>query len=243
MSLRIGILVCDHVDQDYQEEFGDYDEMFTSLLKAEDDKIQVTVFDLVSDQVPTDVNDCDAYIITGSRLGVYEDIPWIHSAKELVKSIFEAKIPTVGICFGHQLIADALDGKVIKAVDKGHALGVQTWNITDHLDWMGDESLSSFSLNASHQDQVIQLPEGAQLFASSDFCPIAGFQLDSMLAFQGHPEFGRDYTEYLIEKHQKKLDPTSKETTLKSLEIHPDSAMIGYWMMRFIKSKLGQKLT
>lgn len=242
MGLRIGILTCDHVDQAYLEKYGDYPEMFTNLLKAQDISLEVTVYDVISDQLPEDINDCDAYIITGSRYGVYENIPWIYKAKDLVRRIYSAKIPTIGICFGHQLIASALGGNVIKADDKGHALGVQTWEVIDQPNWMGDSSLSSLSLNASHQDQVIKMPDGGNLIAASDFCPIAGFQVNSMLAFQGHPEFDRSYTEFLIDKHQEKLDPVSRLATLESLNKDPDSNLVGSWMVEFIKSQLSKKI-
>ena len=241
MGLRIGILTCDHVDQNYLNKYGDYPDMFAELVKTQDATLEVSVYDLLSSHSPEDITACDAYIITGSRFGVYEDIPWIHKAKELVKRIYDARIPTIGICFGHQLIASALGGDVIKAEDKGHALGVQTWEITHQADWMGDTSLSSLSLNASHQDQVINMPKGAKLFAGSDFCPIAGFQIDSMLSFQGHPEFDRAYTEFLINKHQTKLDPVARVKTLESLERNPDSDIVGRWMVQFIKSELSKK--
>lgn len=243
MNLQVGILACDHVDQNLIDKHGDYSDMFSELVKTQDATIRIRVYDLLTDQFPDDINACDAYIITGSRLGVYEDIPWIYKAKKLVKRIYDAEIPTIGICFGHQLIASALGGEVIKAEDKGHALGVQTWKITNTPDWMGKPSLTSLSLNASHQDQVIKLPEGSHLFAGSDFCPIAGFQVGSMLTFQGHPEFDYAYTKFLIDKHEVKLDVTSKEKTLESLKMQPDSNVVGSWMVNFIKNEIYSKIS
>ena len=81
MSLHIGILACDHVDQEYIAKFGDYPEMFTKLVKAQETAVEISVYSLVTDQFPEDINISDAYIITGSRFGVYEDIPWIYKAK------------------------------------------------------------------------------------------------------------------------------------------------------------------
>jgi GMP synthase-like glutamine amidotransferase len=227
-----------HVDKDKLNLFGDYPEMFAALLQAQDASLKVRTYDLIFGQLPEDIHTCDAYIITGSRFGVYEDIPWIHEAKKLVKRIYDAKIPTIGICFGHQLIASALGGDVIKAENKGHALGVQTWEIVDQPEWMDNSSLTTLSLNASHQDQVIKLPKGGKLFAGSDFCPIAGFQIDSMLTFQGHPEFDRAYTEYLVKKHESKLDSVTLEKTMGSLDNIPNSNTVGSWMVQFIKSVL-----
>jgi len=237
MDLRIGILECDHVVPELQGKYGDYQDMFTDLVQKQDSSLEITVYDLTSDQFPVDLHACDAYFITGSKAGVYEDIPWIHKAKQLVKHIYEAKIPTIGICFGHQLIAESLGGKVVKAEDKGRGLGVQTWQITDKQNWM-DGIPNELSLNACHQDQVIEMPEKSKLFASSDFCPIAGFQTESMLAFQGHPEFDYDYTKHLVEKYHDTQNDEEMQATLKSLALKPDSDLVGEWMVSFIKKQL-----
>ena len=127
-----------------------------------------------------------------------------------------------------------MGGEVIKAEQKGRGLGVQTWQIKNKTDWMKDSSLTSLSLNAGHQDQVIKLPEGGKLFAGSDFCPIAGFEVGSMLAFQGHPEFNNDYIHYLVDSYISELDPVSKEKTSESLKLIPHSEIVGACMVGFI---------
>jgi len=135
-----------------------------------------------------------------------------------VKQLYDAEIPTVGICFGHQLIAESLGGKVIKAEEKGRGLGVQTWEIKSQTPWMKETSTNPLSLNACHQDQVIKLPADSDVLLGSDFCPIAGFQKDSMLGIQGHPEFDTEYTDYLFNKHKETL---SAEATQKTKDSSP----------------------
>lgn len=240
MDLRIGILACDHVDADQQAHYGDYPEMFENLMLAQDNTLEFSVYDLIAEQFPVDLHACDAYIITGSRLGVYEfeSHDWISKAETLVERLYAAKIPTVGICFGHQLIAAALGGKVEKAENKEHALGVQRWQITQQRPWMGESNMAQLALNASHQDQVMSLPPQAERFASSDFCPIAAFEIGSMLAFQGHPEFNSDYTRYLYEKHQARLTPKTQQATQDSFAHAPDSNTVGGWMLTFIQQQL-----
>jgi len=239
MELRIGILECDHVDPELMDKYGDYQEMFVDLVHIQDKEIKFSVYDLTVGQIPINLEACDAYIITGSRHGVYEGIPWISQAKQLVRCIYDARIPTVGICFGHQLIAESLGGKVIKADDKGRGLGVQTWEIKQPQQWMGvDQATSSLSLNACHQDQVIKMPDNSKLLVSSDFCPIAGFQVGTMLGIQGHPEFDYDYTEYLFDKYNDSLDEESKRETMNSLNKKPDSNLVGAWMVNFIKDQI-----
>lgn len=241
MELRIGILECDHIDPELKDKYGDYQEMFDDLVHLQDKDIQLSVYDLTVGQLPLDLNACDAYIITGSRYGVYEDIPWIFDAKQLVKRIYEAKIPTIGICFGHQLIAESLGGKVIRARDKGYGLGVQSWEIISTPAWMGETGVTSISLNACHQDQVIKMPDNSELLVSSDFCPIAGFQVGTMLGIQGHPEFDYEYTDYLFKKHKDSLDKEIRRETFDSLEKKPDSNLAGAWMVNFIKDQINEK--
>ncbi len=238
MDLRIGILECDHVDPDLRDTYGDYDEMIANLVHTQDNSIEFSVYDLIAEQFPVDLNACDAYIITGSRFGVYEDLPWINKAKDLVKKLHKDNIPTVGICFGHQLIAESLGGKVVKAEDKGRGLGVQTWYINSQAQWMSDSSIDPLSLNACHQDQVIQLPADSELLLSSNFCPIAGFQKDNMLGIQGHPEFDTEYTDYLFNKHKGTLNKEAAKKSKDSFKIPADSNVVGAWMVNFIKSAL-----
>lgn len=243
MDLRIGILECDHVDNDLRDKYDDYHEMFADLVHAQDSTIEFSVYDLINDHFPVDLSACDAYIISGSRYGVYEDIPWIHKAKELVVKLYEAKIPTIGICFGHQLIAESLGGKVVKAEDKGRGLGVQTWEITTQSNWMTDTSAKSLALNACHQDQVIKLPIDSDVLLSSDFCPIAGFQKDSVLGIQGHPEFDTEYTEYLFDKHKATLSKEAFIEAKNSFITPANSGFIGSWMVNFIKYQLNNNKT
>jgi len=238
MDLRVGILECDHVDENLRDKYGDYHEMFADLVLRQENSIEFSIYDLIEGQFPVDIRACDAYIITGSRYGVYEDIPWIHQAKQLVRRLYDSQIPTIGICFGHQLIADSLGGKVIKAENKGRGLGVQTWNIKSKPDWMSDDLPSKLSLNACHQDQVIKLPTNSEVLVTSDFCPIAGFQKGSMLGIQGHPEFNTEYTQYLFHKHKETLNDENMQLSKESFKKAANSNSVGAWMVDFIKAKL-----
>ena len=238
MELRIGILECDHVVPALMDKYGDYHKMFADLVQTQDSDIEISVYDLIADQFPVDLTACDAYIITGSKFGVYDDVSWIKKAKQLVKHLYAANVPTIGICFGHQLIAESLGGKVIKAEDKGRGLGVQTWEIKSAPKWMGKLSSDSFSLNACHQDQVIEMPAESELLVGSEFCPIAGFQTGSMLGIQGHPEFDQNYTEYLFDKYEDSLDDESRKTVFDSFKQNPNSDVVGDWMVNFVKSRI-----
>ena len=236
MDLRIGILQCDHVADDLIATHGDYQDMFTDLVHAQDKDIEVSVYDLTTDQFPVDLQACDGYIITGSQFSTYDDIPWIHKAKTLVTYLYQTKIPTVGICFGHQLIAESLGGRVKKVTDKGWGVGVHHWEIKNQEEWMQSKPFEQIALRASHQDQVVDMPAGSKLILSSDFCPIAGFQTgESMLALQGHPEFSRYYSETLIKTRADRISDDVAEIALESLKQDVNADTVGAWMLEFIK--------
>ena len=236
MSLTIGLLQCDHVADDLVGSHGDYQNMFSELLHAQDEEIILSAYDLTADQFPSDLHACDGYIITGSQFSAYDDLPWIHEAKSLVRALYDKRIPTIGICFGHQLIAESLGGKVIKADDKGWGVGVHRWKIIHKEDWMGDRTPDDFALRVSHQDQVVSMPEESKLIASSDFCPIGGFQTgDHFLTLQGHPEFSSDYANALMSKRIDRIGQSVVETGLASLTNEVDSERVAAWMIAFIK--------
>ena len=236
MDLRIGVLQCDHVADDLINTHGDYNDMFTDLIHQQDNGIEVSIYDLTTGQFPLDLHACDGYIITGSQFSAYDDIPWIHRAKNLVADLYQAKIPTIGICFGHQLIAEALGGKVEKVVDKGWGVGVHQWEIKNREEWMQSNPLDKIAMRASHQDQVVDMPADSKLIASSDFCPIAGFQTgDSILSLQGHPEFSREYSRSLLEKRLDRIGKKVSDVALQSLQQDVDANAVGAWMIDFIK--------
>ncbi len=232
--MRIGLLQCDHVADDLIDINGDYQDMFSDLVHTQDNDIEMSIYDLTADQFPVDLHACDGYIITGSQFSAYDDITWIHKAKSLIQNLFDAKIPTIGICFGHQLIAESLGGKVEKS-SKGWGIGVQHWELTNKQEWMADKPLDDLSLLASHQDQVVELPEDSNVIASSDFCPIAGFQTGSMLTFQGHPEFSKKYNEALFTKRIERIGDKTVEKAKATIKEEIDSDTVGAWMVEFIR--------
>ncbi len=179
--MKIGILQTGHSPQDLIGDLGNYGQLFVHLLDGQGFTFEI--FDVLNMQFPAGPADCDGWLITGSRHGVYEDLPFIAPLEDLVCQIFEADRPLVGICFGHQIIAQALGGTVEK-FSGGWAVGRQTY------DW-GDKTVA---LNAWHQDQVIALPEGAQVYGANDHCAHAALIYGKQaFTVQAHPEFGSTF--------------------------------------------------
>ena len=156
---------------------------------------------LSSGEVLPDPKDLDAILITGSAAGVYDDFPWMAPLMAFIRDAATAQTPQIGVCFGHQAIANALGAEVAKS-DKGWGIGRHVYDIDAPQVWMGTEPPTQFSLGVSHQDQVLSLPPDAIRVATNNFCEYAALAYTDAkaISFQGHPEFTPDYTQRLLSR-------------------------------------------
>lgn len=193
--MRIGILQTGLAPEALSEEMGDYPDMFARLLDGQG--FTFRTFRVVEGEFPASVHDCDGWLITGSRHGVYEDHPWIPPLEQFIRDAFAARVPVVGICFGHQIVAQAMGGKV-ERFDGGWAVGATEY------DFAGEKLV----LNAWHRDQVTRPPEGARVIATNDFCANAALLYDDRaFTVQAHPEFRPEFVDGLMKTRGKGLVP------------------------------------
>ncbi|MEO6467815.1 MAG: gamma-glutamyl-gamma-aminobutyrate hydrolase family protein [Acidimicrobiia bacterium] len=165
---------------------GDYPELITSVLARAD--IELVRYDIDQDRFPTSITECDGWLLSPSRCSAYDGHAWIASAEDLLRELIAREHPYVGICFGHQLAAQALGGTVARAAD-GWQVGVQDYEIVATRPWMVPMH-STLSLIASHEDQVVAVPSGTSLMARSPQCPVAGLLIgERAWTLQPHPEF------------------------------------------------------
>lgn len=182
--IRLGVLCMDDLPRRAQPLLGDYPELYAHLLR--DQPVDTVSFAAHRSELPESVTDCDGWLLGGGRRSVYEDERWIRDAEEFVRAAATAERPVVGVCFGHQLVASALGGDVVEA-DAGWGLGALTYDVARATPWFGGESVTMI---ASHQDQVTLLPAGGAVWASADYCPVAGMTIGERIwTMQGHPEF------------------------------------------------------
>ena len=230
--MRIGILETDTLDRNIEKQYGSYAAMFETLFLAVDSKIEFSVYRVIDDVYPVAIDECDAYLITGSKSSAYDNDPWIKKLSEYIVSLYKQNKKLIGICFGHQIIAYALGGLAEKS-DKGWGVGNVVSN-NQNQPWMHTEK-KQFSLLVSHQDQVTKLPADAKLIASNEFCPNASFQIaDYILTFQGHPEFSKDYLKYLMNKRRDLIGKEKYNKAVTSLQNNHDSQLVAQWIINFI---------
>lgn len=231
--MRIGILQTDHVLEQFQGEFGNYPEMFQNLLLSVRADLEFSVFD-IQNEMPEAIN-CDAYLITGSRHSVYDDLPWIEALVEFLKRVLAADKKVLGICFGHQLMAHHFGGRVGPA-DAGWAVGVHSSDIVQTPAWMKAPQ-SKVSIVSSHKDQVLDLPQGAEVYATNNFCPIAGFTMDDRVwTIQGHPEFDNEYSRALMNYRREIIGEETYQNGVKSLQQTTDAQTLARWMLDFVET-------
>lgn len=235
--MQIAILNCDRVDKQLAEIHGEYPDMFIKHLSEQDSQLQFEVFNVLNSELPK-LNQFDGFLITGSRHNAYDQQPWILQLVAWVQQCEQLQRPLAGICFGHQIIARALEGKVEKS-SAGWGLGVAKNTLIQAPTWAEPTEQESLSILVSHQDQVTALPAQAQLLASSDFCPNFMFQIGQhTFAIQGHPEFPLAYAEALIDKRQMILSPTQFVLAKTSLVRPLDAKLVFSWILQLYR--LGQ---
>lgn len=233
--MKLGILKTDAVRPEWVPDFGEYPDMFIRLLGSLDPSLEFVVYDVEQGEYPDDIDEVDAYLITGSKSSVYDDKPWIHRLIAFVRELNQRKKKLVGICFGHQLVAQALGGRTEKS-NKGWGVGLHTHTFTQQPDW-SDDGPPEFRVLVSHQDQVVANAEGATVLAGSEFCENAVCQIgEHILTFQGHPEFVPGYSREIMEFRREAIGEQAYETGVASLGASPESERIGRWILAFLKA-------
>jgi GMP synthase-like glutamine amidotransferase len=236
-QVRLGVLECDHVSERYLPIAGDYADMFTALVAEADPDAEVVLYDARRGMLPTRPDECDGWLCTGSSASVFDDEPWIDAVAAFVRDVHAARVPFVGICFGHQLIAHALGGRTERAA-VGWGAGAIPMQVAVEAPWM-TPPLRSATLLYSHQDQVTELPPGGRVLGSAPHCPIAMLAVeDDIIGIQAHPEFGAPYVRALLEDRVDRIGAEDTTVALESLERSTDERVVARWILEFLRARL-----
>jgi len=228
--MKVGLLVCDQVKEAYRTEFGDYPEMFRVLFP----NYEFECYQVYQGIFPENVMDCDVYMATGSSHSVYEDLAWINQTKAFIRALYKANRYFIGFCFGHQLMASALGGKVEKA-EIGWCIGVHEFEVFQLKYWMRPAK-TQVNFLMMCQDQVIELPPNTIRLAGSKDCPNAIMQVgERMMSIQGHPEFSAVYNQTLMESRVERIGVNKVAKGIASLKKPIDLDLFRAWVANFLK--------
>jgi GMP synthase-like glutamine amidotransferase len=231
--VKVGILEAGRPPRALRPRFGGYPAMVETLLAGGGH--QWRTYDVAAGDLPAAPDTCEAYVVTGASAGVYDPEPWIAGLLDFLRAA-RGRAALVGICFGHQAMAQAFGGQVIKS-PKGWGVGLHRYEVRQMRAWM--DPPPSFALPASHQDQVVELPPGATVLAGSDFCPFAMLAYDDhpSISLQPHPEFTPEFAIALIEGRRGTAVPEDLARAAgHSLAQPDDGARVGRWINRFLAS-------
>lgn len=224
----IGILQAGAAPAPLIDEFGDYPSMIADLLQGSRDGLDFRTYRVFDGQLPGSVDECAAWIISGSRYSVNDSLPWISKLVDFIRQAALREKRMVGICFGHQIMAVAFGGTVERS-ENGLIVGRQQYELL-----APGQSPSSIELNAFHQDQIVSLPTQAHVLGQSNSCPYAILEYgSSAFSVQAHPEFNNQYTNALISHRLKdKLQQSTYEKSLVALSRNTDSEIVAAWMFQ-----------
>ncbi|KAA0921144.1 type 1 glutamine amidotransferase [Aquicoccus porphyridii] len=226
--MRIAILMTNTDESDFAHRWPMDGEKFPAMMRRVRPGWEFVVYPVKDGVFPETLARVDGVMITGSPASVNSGADWVARLEALVREIIAAGIPLFGACFGHQVIATALGGTV-GANPGGWVFGQVEVTFTDGR---------TMPIYASHSEQVLQLPEGAEVIATGPGCPIAGFVVgDGVMTTQYHPEMEPEFVAALIEELADELGPEITARAHASLGTSPDMAETAEWIARFLEHK------
>jgi len=225
--IKVGILVTGAPPAELEQRFGSYRAMISALLGP---GFETRSYDVVAGEYPAPVDQEHAYVVTGSPAGVYDDLPWIEPLKQFLRAA-KGRARLIGICFGHQIMAEAFGGRVEKA-QGGWGVGLHRYEVKDGAPWM--DGAKAVSIPVSHQDQVVEQPPASRLIAGSAFnrVGILAYEDQPAISFQCHPEFDPAFAQALIETRRDRLD--DPDSAIASLDAPNDRDRMARWIRAFL---------
>lgn len=235
--MKITIIETGRAPPAIRADWPGYPAMFERLIARADDGFTYETVALVDGAALPDPAGLEGVLITGSPAGVYDPEPWMPQLMDFIRWCAAEKTPQVGICFGHQAIAQALGGRAVKS-EKGWGLGRHTYEVCRTPRWMGAAPPETVSLAVSHQDQVVAPPPGAEVIAASDFTAFAAlaYAQGPAISFQGHPEFEDDFAAALYRiREDNPLSPGEVQAAIDSLGAPHDNVLLARWIAAFYR--------
>lgn len=233
-GMKLTILHTGDAPAPLRERFPAYPEMIRHMFEAVGARFDYETIRVHDGEALPDPGGPEGVVITGSPAGVYDDLPWLAPLRAFIGEAYAARVPMLGICFGHQIMADALGGTVRKS-EKGWGMGRHTYQVTQRPPFLGGDR-TSYAIVCSHQDQVIEPPAEAEVFLASDFTPFAGlvYRNGAAVSVQPHPEFSDEYARELAELRRGRAPDATVDAALASFATPSDSRELARHLAAFL---------
>lgn len=237
--MKIGVLNCGPVAGDLAPTYGEYDRVFGDWLGAYDPSLTFSGWNAHLGELPASTDEADGWILSGSKYGVYEDHDWLPALKDFIRAAAEARAPMIGVCFGHQIMAEAMGGRAEKWAG-GWNLGPKSYRASALPSWMADAPAAP-TLHAVHQDQVTAAPPDTTTILSHDACAHAAMiygdpETPWAITIQPHPEFSDDFTHSLVALRRGNAFPTEDaDVALAGIGQKLDRDWAARWFLSFLK--------
>ena len=230
MRLKLGILQVNHDKSPIGDAFPDDSHRFRDLFDAQDQRFTYRVYMTIGGEVPGDVDEQDAYLITGSPLSVLDDLAFLPALYDFIRACDAARKPLLGACFGHQAIAVALGGQVAR---QDWNIGIDHVRIDAQLPWM-QPAMPALDLYQFHHDAVTAVPDGCAPYAQSQACKIAGFSKENYIfTTQAHPEFTDPFMRCVLHATRPYLGADTVAQAETTLTRTPQGDVFAQWATRF----------
>ncbi|MFQ5623060.1 MAG: type 1 glutamine amidotransferase [Paracoccaceae bacterium] len=238
--MEVGIIEAGEIPPHLRAKYGDYTALYARFLHAAAPDLKCRTYRAFGDELPGSPGEADAWLISGSRHGVYDPLPWIPKLREFLRACARGRRPVVGVCFGHQILAEALGGKV-EEFSGGWAVGVQDYTANHAPRWM-EGAGRRWSGLALHRDQVIVQPPDSTVVAANDFCRIAALAYGDperpyAISVQSHPEFPAGFVADIVNERRGTTIPEERAApALASLDRPVDNELWARWIARFLRT-------
>lgn len=235
--MKLTIIQTGETPLTLRDQFGAYPSMFERMFDRTGQGFTYETLNVAQGEPFPDPQALEGIVITGSSAGVYDDLAWLEPLRQFIRQSYTQRTPMLGICFGHQIMADALGGDVRKS-EKGWGLGRHSYSVTKAPGFMS-QAPATLAVACSHQDQVIERPSEAEVILKSDFTPNAGlaYHNGAALSFQPHPEFDDPYAVALAELRRGQIDDALVDKAVRSVETPSDSAAVAGYIAQFFKTR------
>lgn len=233
--MKLTILQVGETPLALRDRYDRFDQFFERMFTATGHDFTFESIPVLDGAAFPDLAEVEGIVVTGSAKGVYDQTDWMDPLRDFIRAAYAANTPMAGVCFGHQIIADALGGEVRKS-EKGWGIGRHVYSVANKHDALKDLS-ATIAIAASHQDQVVTPPAGAEVFLSSQFTPNAGivYANGSTISVQPHPEFEPAFAKALVElRRGNPLQDDLVDEGVVSLDAPVDNAALAEALAQFL---------